>query len=291
MDWHAMPPLAALRAFEAAAEAKSFTAAAERLGVTHAAVVQQVRGLERHLGIALAVREGRGLALTAEGKDLAAALSEGFGRIAAEIAALRAEIEGAPLRITMTPSFASSWLVPRLGDFWEKHSDIALSLHPEHAHIDLVRERMDLAIRFGEGRWPGLESELLLPGALVLVAAASLDLGPPLTPAKLQAQDWVVEQNRPEQLAYMRRLGVKPESLDLTEMPNEELAQEAIAAGLGLGVMLKALADGDDRLQILQESAGSRLGYWLCWPKGHERPALRTFLRWLRSQTTHPDLA
>ena len=118
IDWRLFPSLTALRAFEAAARLQSFSLAARELNVTHAAVAQQVRGLEDHLGRELLFRAGRGLALSPEGIRLAAALAEGFGAIAKGLAEVQAATPGA-LRVTLTAAFAANWLMPRLGRFWK----------------------------------------------------------------------------------------------------------------------------------------------------------------------------
>jgi LysR family transcriptional regulator, glycine cleavage system transcriptional activator len=122
MDWKRLPPLTALRAFAAVAQSGSFSAAARALNVTHAAVAQQVRALEEHLDQPLVARDGRALALTAEGEQLAAALNDGFATMQRGIDALRATDGDRPLRISLTAGFAAQWLMPRLRDFWSKAS-------------------------------------------------------------------------------------------------------------------------------------------------------------------------
>ena len=138
-DWLHLPPLSALRAFEAAARLGGFSAAARALNVTHAAVAQQVRALEEHLGAPLIHREGRGMVLTPEGAQLGARLTEGFLTIQGAVAAVRQRQEGAPVTVTMTPTFAVKWMMPRLWKFWELHPDIAVSLRPDIRLLDLGR--------------------------------------------------------------------------------------------------------------------------------------------------------
>ena len=130
-DWRNIPSLTALRAFEATADLRSLSQAARVLNVTHAAVAQQVRALEEHMGRPLVQREGRGVGLTADGEQLAEALREGFGAIQRGLEALRAGEADRPVRVTLTASFAAQWLMPRLKDFWEQQPDIGLSLHPD----------------------------------------------------------------------------------------------------------------------------------------------------------------
>ncbi|MCX7286669.1 MAG: LysR family transcriptional regulator, partial [Rhodobacterales bacterium] len=160
-DWRTLPSLTALRAFAATAETRSFSQAARALNVTHAAVAQQVRALEEHLGRPLVQRDGRGVGLTADGEHLAQALGEGFGAFQRGIEALLSGEADRPVRVTLTAAFAAQWLMPRLRDFWEQHPDIGLSMHPDARVVDLHRDRMDLAIRYGNGDWPGVEATFL----------------------------------------------------------------------------------------------------------------------------------
>lgn len=175
VDWKTFPSLTALRAFEAAARLQNFSRAARDLNVTHAAIAQQVRALEVDLGRELIYRQGRGLALTPEGAKLAQALTDGFHGIEVAVNDLRGTDPNAPLRVTLTPAFAAQWLIPRLGAFWKAHPEIGLSLHPEHRVTDLRRDGLDLAIRFGDGKWPGVEAEFLTSAHYIIVAAGSVD--------------------------------------------------------------------------------------------------------------------
>lgn len=283
-----LPSLTALRAFEAAARTGGFSAAGRELNVTHAAVAQQVRGLEAQLGLPLILREGRGLKLTDEGRRLAVALAEGFGTIAAAIAELM-EAEGTrPLRISVTHSFAAQWLMPRLGGFWAKHPEIALSLHPDNRVVDLAAERMDLAVRCGRGDWPGLDVELLTPAHFAVVGAPSL-LGDAqsLTPDEMARFPWVIESGWPEQLAWLRALGIDPDAIETHEVPTEDLALSAARQGYGLHVELSTLLEDElaaGRLRAVHRAgAEDAMSYWLVTRPGARKPALRTFMRWLKS--------
>lgn len=164
-----LPSLPALRVFEAAARHLSFTKAAQELNVTQAAVSHQVRALEEHLGLALFRRTTRRLALTREGQRLQPAATEAFEILRRALADIgRGE---QVLSITTTPSFGARWLAPRLGRFAERHPDIELSVRHTQTVLDLSREGLDLAIRWGKGRWPGVESELIGPATRIVVGA------------------------------------------------------------------------------------------------------------------------
>lgn len=287
IDWLHLPPLSALRAFAAVAETGSFSAAARQLNVTHAAVAQQVRALEEHLGVSLAVRDGRALALTAEGGQLAAALVEGFGAVQRGVAALRDQGADRPVKVTLTPSFAVQWLMPRLRDFWERHPDIGLSLHPENRVVDLRRDGMDLGIRYGRGKWPGVQAGFLASARLVVAGAPDLMAGQnTLSPAEMAGMEWIAARDWPEQDDYLRSIGLDPGELSKTEFPNEELSIAAARQGLGLVVESLALIEDDlrtGRLVLVHDSRNHLPAYFVVTLPGPQRPQVRAFLKWLQS--------
>ncbi len=287
MDWRKIPSLPALRAFEAAARTGSLSEAARELNVTHAAIAQHLRTVETHLGLTLMQREGRGMALTPDGQRLAPPLTAAFDQIAAAVQAVTDADAARPLAVTLTPSFAAKWLMPRLGKFWALHADIPLALHPERRSIDLAREGMDLGIRFGTGQWPGLDAEMLAPANFTVVGAPSL-LGDrvALTPAEMTAMPWVIETDWPEQIAWLRNIGIDTDKITPTFIPTEELALAAAREGYGLHVELTALIADDlasGRLRAVHCDCAETLGYHMVTRPGAVKPALRTFMRWLKS--------
>jgi LysR family transcriptional regulator, glycine cleavage system transcriptional activator len=288
IDWRSIPSLTALRAFAATADLRSFSQAARALNVTHAAVAQQVRALEDQLGRPLVQREGRGVSLTADGEQLAEALGEGFGAMQRGVEALRAGEADRPVRITLTASFAAQWLMPRLKDFWEQYPDIGLSLHPDSRVVDLHRERMDLAIRYGNGDWPGVEASYLTSARMVVAGAPSL-IGDrtELTVADMEGMDWILSRSWPEQDAYLRQLGLDPEGLSRTDINSEELAIAGARQGLGLVIESVALIESDvtdGRLRIVHESREKLPAYFIVTLPGPKRAAARAFLKWLKAQ-------
>ena len=289
IDWRTLPSLTALRAFAATAEMRSFSQAARALNVTHAAVAQQVRALEDQLARPLVQREGRGVSLTADGEQLAEALGEGFATMQRGLEALKAGEADRPVRVTLTATFAAQWLMPRLKDFWERFPDIGLSLHPDNRVVDLHRERMDLAIRYGNGDWPGVESTYLASARLVIAGAPSL-IGDreTLGPEDMHEMDWILSRSWPEQDTYLRTLGLDPEALSRTDINNDELAVAAARQGLGLVVESAALIDsdvGEGRLRIVHESREKLPAYFIATLPGPKRAAARAFLKWLKSQS------
>jgi LysR family glycine cleavage system transcriptional activator len=157
-----LPPLNALRAFEAGARHLSFTKAAEELHVTQAAVSHQVKALEDHLGYALFKRMTRKLGLTEEGRVLFPVVSEAFMRIAETADDLRSGGDCHTLTVSVTPAFGAKWLVYRLPKFWQKHPEIDLRVHHSIQCADLRYDDVDIAIRFGAGKWEGAETEFML---------------------------------------------------------------------------------------------------------------------------------
>lgn len=287
LDWKTFPSLTSLRAFEAASRLQSFSAAARTLNVTHAAVAQQVRSLEDHLGHALIYREGRGLTLTNDGTKLAQALAEGFRIIDQALADLRSTDKDAPLRVTMTPAFAAQWLMPRLGKFWAAHPEVPLSIHPDKRLVDLRREPIDVGIRFGNGNWPGLDAEFLTAAHYVIVAAPSLLNGRNnLSIDEMSAMPWVIEQDWPEALAWLKSFGLQPDEMNIAYIPTEELALSAARQGYGLHVEAAALVEQDvesGALVVLGSIQDDSLAYYIITRPGPKRPEIKTFTKWLKA--------
>ena len=157
-----LPPLNALRAFEAGARHLSFTKAAEELHVTQAAVSHQVKSLEEHLGYPLFKRMTRKLALTEQGRVLFPVVSDAFMRIAEAAGDLNDRGDNRTLTISVTPAFGAKWLVYRLPKFWEKYPHFDLKVHHSIQVCDLRHDDVDIAVRFGAGKWDHVQSEFLL---------------------------------------------------------------------------------------------------------------------------------
>lgn len=173
-----LPPLNALRAFEAGARHLSFTRAADELHVTQAAVSHQVKALEEYLGVALFRRMTRRLALTEAGRVLLPVVGDAFERIADTAERLRDDAEERGLTVSLTPSFGARWLGQRLGRFWAQHPDIDLKLHHSRRLADFRREEVDMAVRWGCGEWPGLAAEFLMRAGFTPVCSPVLLEGP-----------------------------------------------------------------------------------------------------------------
>ena len=165
-----LPPLSALAAFEAAARLSSFTKAGQDLGVSQAAVSRQIKALEGFLETQVFHRLHRGVRLTPEGERLQAAVNMGLGHIAEVVGDLQRQGGGA-VTIASTISFAAFWLMPRTESFRDKHPDIDLKFLTAEHFVDVAREKIDLAIRFGHGNWPGLQVTPLFHDEVIAVCA------------------------------------------------------------------------------------------------------------------------
>src|ERR1700741_3953785 len=181
-----LPPLPAIRAFEAAARHESFTKAAAELGMTQAAVSYQVKLLEDRVGAPLFLRQSRRVVLSEAGRRLAPPVTEAFQRLQAAFALMR-ETNERGLSVTVIQSFATNWLVPRLGTFQMAHPDIAVRVDTAGRMIDLTREDIDVGIRTGRGNWPGLKAHLLMPSEFTPLCSAEFlaRVGPLACPADL----------------------------------------------------------------------------------------------------------
>lgn len=286
MDWRRIPSLAALRAFEAAARTGSMTAAAAELNVTQAAISQHVHALERAFGCDLMVRRGRGLTLTPEGQALAEGLGAGFRQIADSVAALQSAGAARPLSVTLTPSFAEHWLMPRLGKFWIEHPEIELALWPAREVRDMAADGIDLAIRFGRGTWPGLTAEPLVSAEFVVVGAPSLVPGGAATPAaRLADLPWAFDADVDEFRLWAQSQGILAPTSRAQNLPTNELALSLSRAGHALSVQPAALVEADLKLGTLVEVRRADpvgLNYYMVTRPGRVSPRLVAFMAWLR---------
>lgn len=287
MNWAHIPSLAALRAFEAAARHLNFSHAAGELNVTHAAVAQHVRALEAQFNESLLIRAGRGLALTEAGKQLADSLNSGFAEIANGVDRLRARSASRPLNITATPAFATNWLMPRMGGFWAKHPEISVSINPSTGIVDMVRDGFDLALRFGEGNWPGVIAEPLTSGDFLVVARPDLIAGRAVDCLSGVADlPWLLEEHMMERRAIVEREGIDFGSVNVTLLNTNGLVISAALSGLGLAVQPRSLVEAEIKsgaLTKICEINQPGLGYHMVTLPGREPRGLRQFLNWLRT--------
>ncbi len=283
-----MPPIAALRAFEAAARTGSLTRAAAELNVTHSAIAQQVRKLEAWLETPLMQRKGRGVEVIPTANQFAKDLSAGFDQIKAAVRRQEANRLTAPLRLATTPAFAETWLLPRLHSFCATHPDIGFAIEPSVELVDLTQGVFDVSFRYGEGPWDGLESTFVVASHMVLVAAKSMEnaLGD-RSPAALARAPWVQETNSSEVSDWLDAHGIEDFPRQVTDIP-AQYSLSAILSGRGIGWATtmwieEELASGD--LILLEEAEdGPTTGYHLCHLPAPHRPYLKAFLDWAQEQ-------
>lgn len=287
MNWLSLPPLTALRAFAVLSETGSASAAGDALNVSHAAISQQIKTLEARLGIRLADRSGRRLALTPEGRQLAEALTSGFGSIARTIDALTGADAGRALQISTTPSFAAHWLMPRLAAFRQAHPEADLMLSPTPQVVNLEPGGIDIAIRYGTGDWPGLDAHLLFASPLVAVAAPDLVKDHTVAqPADLTGLPWLQEFGTTEASDWLRRRGVTTDREGgLTQVPGN-LLLDGLRNGYGVAVTVYEWVHQDIRagrlLELFRDEGPS--GYYIVSRKGPLRPRAKAFANWLRRE-------
>src|SRR5947207_8201416 len=172
-----LPPLNGLKAFEAAARHESFTRAAEELCVTQGAVSHQVKALEAELGVRLFQRERQRLVITDAGRAYLDVVRDAFDRLAAGTERLLQRQNSGVLTVSTSPDFAAKWLVHRLGRVAEAYPDIDLRVSATLHHVDFAREDVDLAVRHGDGNWPGLDVTRLCAEQLFPVCSPKLVSG------------------------------------------------------------------------------------------------------------------
>lgn len=285
-----IPSLPGLRAFEAVGRLSSFRKAAEELSVTASAVSHQVRALEESLEIRLLDRDSRGVALTAAGQTLLPEVQAALDRLALAIAGLRPRPANAPLTISMLPTFAVRWLIPRLADFRRRHPGIEVRLDASMEIASFTGSDVDLAIRYGRGLWPGLHSEPLIADRLIAVCSpALLDGAAPLeTPSDLARHVLLRNDAHPEDWGlWLAAAGVT--GIDVSRGPSfgySELLLRAAAEGLGVAVARRHLVEADLASGALVApfdiTHNSGICYWLvCPPQALNDPRVAAFREWI----------
>jgi LysR family transcriptional regulator, glycine cleavage system transcriptional activator len=288
-----LPPLAAIRAFEAAGRTENFTAAAAELGMTQAAVSYQVKSLEERLGAALFKRERGRAKLTPLGERLLPALTQAFDKIEAAFASHKAEDETL-LTISTTQTFANTWLAWKLGGFQMEHTDLAVRMTTSNAIVDLHSGEADVAIRAGLGNWPGLETHKLIESDFTPMASqACVDkyekqLGRKLEPSDLRDLPLIGRQDEWWNL-WFRAAGVsldRPLPRGGIRLDTQANEGHAAMAGQGFALLTPFLWRGDvavGRLcQLFDVTATAGYAYWLVFPPERRMvPKIKRFREWL----------
>jgi len=294
-----LPPLSALRAFEAAARHMSFSRAADELHVTPAAISHQIHALEQDLGVRLFHRMNRSIELTASARVLLPGLTEAFAGIQSSVRRLRTHNDTGTLTVTASPSFAAKWLVLRLHRFQEQCLEVDVRISATDNVVDLTKGDFDIAIRYGAGHYPGLDVELLFTNEVFPACSPQLlTTGPPLrTPDDLPLHNLIHDQTVerdplvPTWPMWLKAAGVKnlPATAGLS-FNNMHLALDAAIAGHGVVLAQSTIAAADlaagRLLRLFSLALPDQFAYYIVTAPGAlERPKVRAFRDWLRCET------
>jgi LysR family transcriptional regulator, glycine cleavage system transcriptional activator len=280
-------PLGALRVFEAVATHLNFSAAAEALNVTPAAVSQQIKSLESYVQVSLFRRNGRRVEITEEGVELLPAVRSGLDKLESAVHLMKQRGRSGPLQITLLASFLQIWLVPRIRSFRRKHPDIELRFHTSPEMVDFSRTPFHVGIRFGRGNYPNLHSEKLLDDWVVPVGTPQLvkqygmiERGADLSSYPLLEGDdppWQIWQKTAEEIAWQSR----PPTIDDT-------VGLLVAAEEGLGFALarwtlvaRSLHRGTLKMASREALPYGSAYYFVCPQKYLTLPKVARFRDWL----------
>lgn len=289
-----LPPLTALRAFEAAARHMSFAKAAKELNVTPAALSFQIKSLEEHLGAPVFRRLNRAVELTEAGECLAPGTSDAFATLGQAWLSTRRLQEASVLNVTAGPAFTAKWLAPRLYDFAQKHPGIELRLAASLRIMEFGRDDIDVAIRFGEGHDDGLfvhpfGREWVTPVMTPEWAAQLKNPGDLLSAPLLHDDSIGFLRPKCDWTAWLCAAGVTGTAPGGTRFSQADHAIDAALSGAGVALGRLTLAAQDlirGRLVAPFDIALRSQGQFrLLCPKGHEaRPAMTSFLGWVQSE-------
>jgi LysR family glycine cleavage system transcriptional activator len=287
-----LPPLNAVRAFEAVGRHLSMTQAADELHVTPGAISRQIQLLEEHLGTALLTRGHRQITLTRQGKDFHRVASQAIDLLRAASTRMKKKAKRRQLKIRAYTTFAMRWLIPRLSSFHAAHPDVEVLLTASLDAVDFKREDLDGAIRLGDGKWPGAVAHRLVSNILVPVASPKLlKEGPPLRkPADLANHTLLHSIARPDDWAYwLEAAGVagKVDAHSGMTYESSAFAYTAAMEGHGVAIAQLFLVEGDLSAGILKRPFTKSLDmgdytYYLLTPRHRpENAQMEQFRLWL----------
>lgn len=292
-----LPPLPAVRAFEAAARLGGFQSAGAELHVSAGAVAHQVKQLEAWLGVALFQRLARGVALTSAGHRYAEALRPLLAGLADASEAARHHGDERVVTVTSVPSLVARWLMPRLGRLREQHPEIDMrvlaSLHP----VDFVREGVDVAIRLGAGPYPGLQTDLLMEEWFSAVCSPAFKAAAPdlRTPADLLRYPLLHDEREmriPDEISWSRWLqnfGIAYAGATRPSFSHTYLTLEAAANGQGVALAAEPFIAEDLRngrlVRLFEQRVLGPYRFYLLRPADAEaRPAVKAFCDWVKAE-------
>ena len=284
-----IPPFSALRAFEALARLERVNAVAKELHLTHGAISHQIKSLEDMVGVPLFHRQARSMTLTEAGRTYAYQIRQILDELGQATSLVREPTKANTLALTVLPSFAMYWLLPRLSDFRAQHPDIHLQLNAGLQFMTFEQTRIDAALRFGHGQWPNLQSELLMGDSLVVVAApqligkASFKTGKALWkfPGLHAGESWS---------GWLAHAGLDaspaPTVMQFTDSTH---LLEACRRGMGVALSRRSIAhelmQSGELVCLSPTEPVHQSSYYLVWPyRSQPHPVLRVFRDWLSIQ-------
>lgn len=285
-----LPPLSALRPFEAAARLESFTRAAEELFITHGAVSHQVRALEEHLGVPLFARHGKRVTLTAAGRTFAERVRAALDDIAEAAEQIKVRRDDR-LTVSVLPSFASRWLMPRLIRFMDAHPQYEVNIVATTALANFREDEVDVGIRFGKGPWPPLVCEKFLDDEFFPVASPKLLEGKkPKKPQDMLAMR-IIREDRDLWDEWFAAAGVACAETTVRGPRFNDSTHALQAAARGEGIALGRLSIVREDLErgalkrLFSVSLPSPFHYWFVSPKDLAAlPKVKAFRDWIQSE-------
>lgn len=284
-----LPPMNTLRAFEAAARHLSFTRAAEEIHITQAAVSHQIRALEEALGVRLFRRLNRAVRLTEAGQDFVSETRKALSHLAAAVEKVAAPGADGPLSVSVLPSFASKWLLPRLGRLREKHPEIELRISPSTVLTDFQRDDVDVVVRYGKGRYEGLHSVRLMTEDIFPVCSPALLSGPNALrkPEDLRHHTLLHDDAYVDWAMWLLVAGV--DGIEFSQGPyltDSGLLVQAAVEGQGVALARGALAAGDIAAGRLVKpfdlAIPTEYAYYVLCPEATaQNPKIVAFREWL----------
>ena len=285
-----LPPLNALRAFEAAARHLSFTLAASELNVTQTAISHQIRRLEEELGVRLFIRQNRALALTPEARDYLPGVRAAFNDLRLATDRLLRKDDDKVLTVSTIASLAAKWLLPRLADFQEAHPGIDVRITTSTSLVDFQRDNVDAAIRYGRGQWPGVHADWLMADELFPVCSPSLLRGDKSlrTPEDLKDHVLLHTNNGDDWRLWLTAAGLSTSISRLPGITFDMTLMTVQAAIDGMGVAMGRTSYVRDdiakgRLVVpFKIALPADAGFYLVSPEGRrEAPKLAAFRHWM----------
>lgn len=294
----ALLPLNALRAFDAAARHLSFKKAAEEISVTPAAISQQIRSLEEYLDIQLFIRNKNILSLTQQAELALPILEEAFEKIEETVDILQESDKDNDLRLSLSPSFASKWLIPRLGRFHDQNEEIAVRVSATMDLINFKNTDYDIAVRYGRGNYPGLYVEELMKEEVFPVCSPELLVGEnsiktyqDLCNVTLIHDDSSLEdESCPKWDMWLKAVGVTlPKKSRRLHFNTTQLTLEAALAGRGVAIAKGTIAKDDlekGRLvRLFARALPVDFAYYIVCPENRRQiPKITAFVNWLREE-------